>query len=86
MDEFLKWSLIPKFKINVVRCNQDVAIQIVYGNLKEPTECVNTCFSYPNNPDSLSLMLETSLNSLLRSLNFPTSIKEFQDAISQRKK
>ena len=76
MRDFDKWMLLPKFKVNVIRSNEDVAIQVIYGNLKEPTECVNTCFEYLDNPDSLSLMLESTMNSLLRSYNFPTSIKD----------
>ncbi len=54
MRDFEKWMLLPKFKINVIRCNEDVAIQVVYGNLKESTECVNTCFMFTDNPDVLS--------------------------------
>jgi len=85
MRDFERWMLTPKFKVNVIRCNDDVAIQVVYGHLKEPTECVNTCFMFTNDPDVLSEALESTMNSLIRSFNFPTSIKEFQNAISKGK-
>jgi len=83
MRDFERWMLMPKFKVNVIRCNEDVAIQVVYGNQREPTECVNTCFMFTDNPEVLSEALESTINSLLRTFNNP--MKENQNAISQRK-
>lgn len=71
MKDFEKWMLLPKFGVNVIRCNEDVAIQVVYGNLKEPTECVNTCFMFTDDPDVLSEALESTMNSLLKTYHFP---------------
>lgn len=81
MNEFSQWMLTPKFKINVIRCNEEIAIQVKYGNLKEPTECVHLCFTPINDPDDLALHLESLLNSLLRSFNNP--IQEYQNAIKE---
>ena len=66
MIDFERGIILPKFKVNVIRCNDDVAIQVIYGRLNNPTECVNTCFMFTDNPDVLVEGLETVLNSLMK--------------------
>ncbi len=67
MNDFEKWMLLPKFRIKIID-NPDLGkfLQIIYGDLKNEKDVVNSCFEHPDTIENLALSLECSLNALLK--------------------
>ena len=77
MTDFEKWMLLPKFKVGILDNAQlGKFIIITYGDLKCKNDVVNSCIEYPNSIEELARVMESALNSLLKTYHITPYLKE----------